>query len=77
MRGVIDVFVGQIKRHDLAAVCVEGPICNLRQARRFVVPCFSNNRSPAPRNFSPVVRRRLGLRTRCNEINTLNLSHDI
>ena len=24
------------------------PICNLRQARRFAVPCFSNNHSPAP-----------------------------
>ena len=31
------------------------PICNLRQARRFAVPCFSNNHSPAPRNFSPVL----------------------
>src|SRR5450759_5966804 len=31
------------------------PMCNLRQARRFVVPCFSNNHSPAPRNFNPVL----------------------
>ena len=31
------------------------PMCNLRQARRFVVPCFSNNHSPAPRNFRPVL----------------------
>src|SRR5208282_4919563 len=29
------------------------PICNLRQARRFAVPCFSNNHSPAPRKFQP------------------------
>src|SRR5271165_3395172 len=31
------------------------PICNLRQARRFAVPCFSNNHSPAPRSFNPVL----------------------
>src|SRR5271165_6170434 len=56
MRGVIDVFVGQVKRDDLAAVCVKTN-CNLRQARRFAVPCFSNNHSPAPRSFSPCCQR--------------------
>jgi len=54
MGGVVNILVRQVKGDDLAVAGVM-PMCNLRQARRFVVPCFSNNHSPVPRNFSPVL----------------------
>ena len=54
MRGVIDVLVGQVKCNDLPAV---GDNANMKlsPSAAFGRPGFSNNHSPAPRNFSPVL----------------------
>ena len=42
MRGVIDILVGQIGRDDFTAVGIDAYMQFARQARRLVVPCFSN-----------------------------------
>ena len=54
MRSIVDVLVRQIKGEDLTAVGVD-PNVQFTPGPRFAVPCFSNNDSPAPRNFKPVL----------------------
>jgi hypothetical protein len=52
--GVVNILVRQIESDDLAAAGVNANM-QLAPGRRFVVPCFSNKHSPAPRNFNPVL----------------------
>jgi len=40
MGGVVNILVRQVKGDDLAVAGVQCQCGNLRQARRFVVPCF-------------------------------------
>ncbi len=54
-RAASSTFFSVKSNATISPLFAPGPICNLRQARRFAVPCFSNNHSPAPRNFSPAL----------------------